>query len=100
VRPAVDARAEAAATVLLVADDREGMVGTLAPAERAQAVAGANPGFVAALVRCCEPSLVFNALRTAEAAPTTRATQPLDWLDWEERKQRRLLDMIVSKGES
>jgi sugar-specific transcriptional regulator TrmB len=90
VQPALDARAEAAATVLLLVDDREGIVGTLAPAERAQAVASANPGFVAILARYCAPPLVFNALRTAEA---TAATQPLDWLDWEERKQRRLLDI-------
>jgi hypothetical protein len=92
-QPAIDYRAEAAATMLLVVDDQVGMLGTLAPAERAQAVASANPGFVAVLARYYAPALVFNALRTSEAAATARASQPLDWLDWEERKQRRLLDI-------
>src|SRR4029450_10210761 len=84
-QPAIDDRAEAAATVLLFVDDQVGMLGTLAPAERAQAVASANPGFVAVLARYYAPALVFNALRTSEAAATARASQPLDWLDWEER---------------
>jgi sugar-specific transcriptional regulator TrmB len=93
VQPPIDTRAEAAALVLLVVDDREGMVGTLAPAERAQAVASANPGFVAVLVRCCAPQLVFNAVRAAESAATSKATPPLDWLEWEQRKQRNLLSV-------
>jgi HTH-type transcriptional regulator, sugar sensing transcriptional regulator len=93
VQPTIDAQAGDVAIALLVVDDREGMVGTLAPAERAQTVASADPGFVAILMRCCAPPLVFNALRTSEAGMTARPTQSLDWLDWEERKQRRLLDI-------
>jgi predicted transcriptional regulator len=89
----IDPRAEGVATVLLVADDHEGMVGTLAPADRCQAVSGANPGFIAVLGRFVAPQLVFASGRTAEAAPATQRTPPLDWLDWEERKQRRLLDV-------
>ena len=81
----------AAATVLLVADDREGMVGTLEPATHAQAVSSTNPAFVAALVRSCAAQLVRHSGRTAEAAAIARAPQPLDWLEWEQRKQRRLL---------
>ena len=91
VQPPLDARAEDA-ILLLVVDDREGMVGTLTPADRAQAVASANLGFVAALVRAGTPQVVFNALRPTEAAAIAGSTQPLDWLDWEERKQRRLLN--------
>ena len=93
VQPAIDAQAGDAAIALLVVDDREAMVGTLAPAERAQVVASADPGFVAVLMRCCAPALVFNTLRTSETGLTIRPTQSLDWLDWEERKQRRLLDV-------
>jgi hypothetical protein len=91
VQPPIDARPEDA-IMLLVVDDREGMVGTLTPADRAQAVASANPGFVAALVRASTPQLVFNALRSTKSAVIAGSTQPLDWLDWEERKQRRLLN--------
>jgi sugar-specific transcriptional regulator TrmB len=93
VQLAIGAQAADAAIVLLVADEREAMVGTLAPAERAQAVASADPGFVAVLMRCCAPPLVFSALRAGEAGVAARPTQSLDWLDWEERKQRRLLDV-------
>jgi sugar-specific transcriptional regulator TrmB len=84
----VGTRADDAATVLLVVDDQEGMVGTLAPADRAQSVASANPGFVAALARGVTPPLALQLARGAEPA---RAAQPLDWLDWEQSKQRRLL---------
>jgi sugar-specific transcriptional regulator TrmB len=87
----LEARGEAAATALLVVDDREGMVGMLTPADRCQAVVSANPGFVAALVRCCAPRLTFNSAYGSDSAQAARVTQPLEWLDWEERKQRRLL---------
>jgi sugar-specific transcriptional regulator TrmB len=91
VQQSPETRSEAAATALLVVDDREGMVGTLTPAERCQAVVSANPGFVAALVRCCAPRLAFNSAYNPDPAQASRAAQPLEWLDWEERKQRRLL---------
>jgi HTH-type transcriptional regulator, sugar sensing transcriptional regulator len=91
-QPSSDSQAEAIATVLLVADGREGLVGTLAPAERAQAVASANPGFVAALARFFAAQSLFAPPHSAEVAVPTRETQPLDWLDWEQRKQRGLLN--------
>ena len=53
--PAIDTRAEDASTLLLLIDDREGLVGTLTPADRAQAVVSANRAFVAALARSLEP---------------------------------------------
>jgi sugar-specific transcriptional regulator TrmB len=86
-----ETRGEAAATALLVVDEREGMVGTLTPADRCQAVISTNPGFVAALVYCCAPRLTLNSAYSPDSAQTSRAAQPLEWLDWEERKQRRLL---------
>ena len=90
----LDGQAGDAATVLLVVDEHEAIVGTLAPGERAQAVASANPGFVGVLMRCCAPPLVFNTLRASEAGMAAKPAQSLDWLDWEERKQRRLLDVL------
>jgi HTH-type transcriptional regulator, sugar sensing transcriptional regulator len=91
VRAPIDARAEAAAALLLVVDGSEAMVGSLAPVDRAQAVVSANPGFVAVLVRSFAPH-AFSSLPDAEAIVTTREAQPLAWLDWEQRKQRGLLD--------
>jgi sugar-specific transcriptional regulator TrmB len=89
-QPQLDRRVGDAA-VLLVADDREGMIGTLEPAGQAQAVASADPAFVAALVRSCAVQQELHLGRTAEAATMARAPQPLDWLEWEQRKQRQLL---------
>jgi sugar-specific transcriptional regulator TrmB len=83
--PPNDPRADDAATLLLVIDDREGLVGTLAPADRAQAVASTNRAFVLALGRSMEPQRL--------AAPASKEPQPLSWLDWEQHKQRRLLNV-------
>jgi sugar-specific transcriptional regulator TrmB len=88
-----DTRAEDAATLLLVIDDHEAMVGTLTPAERAQAVVGANRAFVAALGRSFEPRRLAAPAQAAEPATTSREPQPLSWLDWEQHKQRRLLNV-------
>jgi HTH-type transcriptional regulator, sugar sensing transcriptional regulator len=83
--PLIDTCAEDAATLLLLIDDREALVGTLTPADRAQAVAGANRAFVTALGRSLEPQRL--------ATPASKEPQPLSWLDWEQHKQRRLLNV-------
>lgn len=79
--------------LLLVIDDREAMVGTLAPADRAQAVVSANRAFVAALVRPIAPVRSSVSAPLAEPAAASREPQPLSWLDWEQHKQRRLLNV-------
>ena len=86
-------RAEDTAVVVLVIDDREGMAGTLAPADRAQAVVGANPGFVAVLARYFAPWQPATPAHQGEPA-AARETPPLAWLDWEQRKQRGLLNVL------
>jgi sugar-specific transcriptional regulator TrmB len=91
--PAIETRAEDAAALLLVIDDREGMVGTLTPADRAQAVVGANRAFVAALGRSLDPRRLGTPAQSAEPAAVAREPQPLSWLDWEQHKQRRLLNV-------
>ena len=91
--PPIDTRAEDAATLLLVIDDREGLVGTLTPADRAQAVVSANRTFVAALGRSLEPRRLVTPAPIAEPATASREPQPLSWLDWEQHKQRRLLNV-------
>lgn len=87
------ARDEDTATLLLVIDDREALVGTLTPADRAQAVVGANRVFVAALGRAIEPRRLAAPAQHAEPAMASREPQPLSWLDWEQHKQRRLLNV-------
>jgi HTH-type transcriptional regulator, sugar sensing transcriptional regulator len=88
-----DTRAEEAARLLLLIDEREGMVGTLAPADRAQAVAGANRAFVAALARSLEHRRPNVPAQAAEPAAASHEPQPLSWLDWEQHKQRQLLNI-------
>jgi sugar-specific transcriptional regulator TrmB len=91
--PLPDTRTEDAGTLLLVIDDREALVGTLTPADRAQAVVSTNPAFVAALGRSLEPRRLAPPAQIAEPAPASREPQPLNWLDWEQHKQRRLLNV-------
>jgi sugar-specific transcriptional regulator TrmB len=91
--PLIDTRAEDLATLLLVIDDREALVGTLTPADRAQAVVSANHAFVAALARSLEPRRLATPAQIAEPARSSREPQPLSWLDWEQHKQRRLLNV-------
>ena len=84
-----DARPPEDEAILLVVDERAALVGTLAPAAECQAVASTNPAFVAALSRFFTPRLLTLPLHAAEArAPET---PPTSWLDWEDRKHRRLL---------
>jgi sugar-specific transcriptional regulator TrmB len=89
----IDTRTEVAAALLLVIDDREALVGTLTPADRAQAVVSANHAFVAALGRSLEPRRLVTPAHTAEPAAASHEPQPLSWLDWEQHKQRRLLNV-------
>lgn len=93
VSPPNDASAERVETIQLVVDDREGVVGTLTPVDACQAVASANPAFVAVLRRFFVPQLVVTPMPSLEPAVRDGDARPLDWLDWEERKQRRLLNV-------
>jgi sugar-specific transcriptional regulator TrmB len=91
--PPADSRDEDTAALLLLIDDREALVGTLSPADRAQAVVSANRAFVAALGRSLEPRRLVPLAHSTEPATASREPQPLSWLDWEQRKQRRLIDV-------
>jgi len=93
VPPPIDVSVEGVETVLLVVDDREGMVGTLTPADACQVVASANPAFVVVLRRFFASHLMFAPARGLGSPAQAHEAQPMDWLDWEERKQRRLLNI-------
>ena len=76
--------------ILLLIDGREALAGTLTPVEQCQAVVSTNAALVALLNR------YFNDTRgTGQPALTSplqaaRPEERLDWIAWEERKQRRL----------
>lgn len=72
----------------LVVDGRVALVGRLTPADTCQVVKGRDTAFVANLRRS------FLASRSAvriEAPARSPEPQRLDWLAWEDRKQRHLL---------
>lgn len=80
--------------LLVLADEQQALVGTLAPENDAQAVAGPNTVLAAVLRRLFALQRPL-PLHSAETAPVReRQPQSLDWLDWEERKQRRLLNAL------
>lgn len=78
-------------TFTLVTDDHEGLVGTLAPADECQAVRSSNPALVEALRLTFAPAVRAPQTARQENAPRSTEPQRLDWLAWEERKQRHLL---------
>ena len=74
--------------ILLLVDEREILAGTLMPADRCQCVVSENRALVTAL------SSYFARLPYNTAPVSSPATTPqsdrLDWVAWEDRKQRRL----------
>ena len=81
--------------LVLLADDRQALAGTLVPPNHCQAVVGGNPGLLAAvqsaiLGRQSEREL---AAVGPSSAPITRDAdypRPAAWIDWEARKHDRL----------
>jgi len=73
--------------ILLLIDGHEALAGTLEPAERCQAVTSANKALVAALegyfAQQMSPVHII-------ASGDAQQDEQLDWVAWENRKQRRL----------
>ena len=76
--------------ILLLIDGHEALAGTLEPAERCQAVTSANKALVAALegyfAQQMSPVHII-------ASGGAQQDEELDWVAWENRKQRRLWSM-------
>jgi HTH-type transcriptional regulator, sugar sensing transcriptional regulator len=79
--------------ILLLVDEREILAGTLMPADRCQCVVSENRALVTAL------SSYFVRLPYNTAPVSSPATAPqsdrLDWVAWEDRKQRRLWSLNI-----
>lgn len=76
--------------ILLLRDAEQGFVGTITPLPSCQAVSSTNPGLLLALQG------YFEYQRLAPVAPShalrlSASAQQSDWLSWETRKQRHLL---------
>jgi HTH-type transcriptional regulator, sugar sensing transcriptional regulator len=79
--------------VLLLIDGREALVGTLEPAERCQVVTSANKALVAALDGYFAQQMSpVHIISSGDA----QQDEQLDWVAWENRKQRRLWRLSTS----
>jgi sugar-specific transcriptional regulator TrmB len=78
--------------IRLLVDDRLALVGTLTPLERCQATVSGNPALVATVRASFAPEAASRpALRAIPTLSPEPGDQPLAWLAWEQRKQRRLI---------
>jgi len=76
--------------LLLLIDGREALVGTLAPVRVCQAVVSANQALVAVLGRYFARPLSIVTSVPATSTQVGQRNDQLDWVAWEDRKQRRL----------
>ena len=86
-------RDNGAKLVLLLIDGREALVGALEPAERCQAVTSANKALVAALDGYFAQQMSPVHIVSSGGA---QQDEQLDWVAWENRKQRRLWRISTS----
>ena len=79
--------------ILLLVDEIEALAGTLTPSGRGQAVVSSNQAIVTALSGFfAQQSPVENVISSSSSLTTSQNEQKdrLDWVAWEDRKQRRL----------
>jgi transcriptional regulator TrmB len=76
--------------VILLVDGREGLVGTLAPANRCQAVVSANEALVASLHEFFAGQAQREVAAPSAVTAGDQEEGRLNWVAWEDRKQRRL----------
>lgn len=76
--------------LLLLVDGREALAGTLTPPEQCQAVVSANPALVALFKHAFSRVSSDEQPAPAASSRTARPVEHLNWLAWEESKQRRL----------
>lgn len=81
--------------ILLLVDERETLAGTLTPADRCQCVVSQNRALVTALSSffARQPSMEYTV--PASSPATTPQSDRLDWVAWEDRKQRRLWSLNI-----
>jgi predicted transcriptional regulator len=76
--------------ILLLVDDSEVLAGTLTPADRCQSVVSTNRALISALSHYFGQQLPVEESAPVTSTVTTRQSDQLDWVAWEDRKQRRL----------
>ena len=78
--------------IVLLTDNAQALVGTLAPAAHCQVVVSGNPGLLAAVRLALSGQQAGRAVAPARVSlqPAADDAQQAAWLDWEARKQERL----------
>jgi sugar-specific transcriptional regulator TrmB len=76
--------------ILLLVDDREALAGTLTPVDRCQSVVSTNRALITALSYYFGQHLHVEEPIPVTSTVTDRQSDQLDWVAWEDRKQRRL----------
>jgi sugar-specific transcriptional regulator TrmB len=76
--------------IALLVDDQQALLGTLSPVAGCQAVVSSNAALVAALAIALGRSTP-TTLQTMAAMSPLQSPARLDWMAWEERKQRQIL---------
>ena len=76
--------------ILHLVDDREALAGTLTPADRCQSVVSTNRALITALSHSFGQQLPVEELPPVASTVTSRQSDQLDWVAWEDRKLRRL----------
>ena len=76
--------------VILLVDGREGLVGTLTPVNRCQAVVSANQALVSTLGEYFARQVHREFAAPVALTAVDQQESQLNWLAWEDRKQRRL----------
>jgi len=79
--------------LLLLIDQQQALIGTLVANGRSQAVLSSNRALVAVL-RSYFASPLVTSMTHASSVP--RRSRTSEWVAWEDRKQRHLLDLIAS----
>src|SRR5205085_700897 len=74
-------------------DGREGLVGTLIPVNRCQAVVSANQALVSTLGEYFARQVHREVMAPVALTAADQQDSQLNWLAWEERKQRRLWNL-------
>ena len=94
-QPPPTIRNNPASGVILLIDSREVLVGTLAPVNHCQAVVSANQALVAALREYFAGRSQVDVRTPVTSTVADQQDSQLDWLAWEERKQRRLWSLNI-----
>lgn len=79
--------------ILLLVDNHEALIGTLTPIDRCQAIVSTNPALVTVLRTYFARQHLAEVSVPVSSTPVHPQNNEMNWLAWEDRKQRRLWNL-------